>query len=147
MEFQLIIDKAAPETVVATVRQRSEFTDQIEALVLQHQGANFVTAYRDEDIKQLPFESIECFTVIGGKTFAIDTKGRQYRVKHRLYELEAMLPECFIRINKSALVNEHHLVEFTASFSGAVDAVLRSGYREYVSRRCFAAIKRRFEEK
>ena len=51
----------------------------------------------------------------------------------------------FIRINKSALANEAHLERFTASFNGAVDAVFRSGYREYVSRRCFAEIKRRYD--
>jgi len=28
-----------------------------------------------------------------------------------------------------------------------VDAVFKCGYREYVSRRCFAQIKRRFEGK
>ena len=50
-----------------------------------------------------------------------------------------------MRINKSALANEAHLERFTASFNGAVDAVFRSGYREYVSRRCFAEIKRRYD--
>ena len=68
-----------------------------------------------------------------------------YAVHLRLYELEAMLPASFIRINKSALANEAHLERFTASFNGAVDAVFRSGYREYVSRRCFAEIKRRYD--
>ena len=32
-------------------------------------------------------------------------------------------------------------------FSGGVDAVFRCGYREYVSRRCFAEIRRRYEGK
>ena len=30
-------------------------------------------------------------------------------------------------------------------FSGGIDAVFACGYREYVSRRCFAEIKRRYE--
>jgi len=33
------------------------------------------------------------------------------------------------------------------TYSGAVDAVFKCGYRDYVSRRCLAQIKRRFETK
>ena len=89
---------------------------------------------------------IECITVIDGKTYAIDTHNQRYRLKRRLYELEEELPGCFIRINKSALANEKRLERFTASFNGAVDAVFQCGYTEYVSRRCFAKIRRRFEK-
>ena len=95
----------------------------------------------------LEVSEIECVTVLDGKTYAIDAENRRYRLKQRLYELEELLPPSFIRINKSALANEKRLERFTASFSGAVDAVFRCGYREYVSRRCFAQIKRRFAEK
>lgn len=146
MKFQLIIDKTKDEEVVATVHERSALTDRIETLVLEHAGSDRIPAYMDDDVKLLKFEEIECVTILDGKTCAIDTKGRQYRLKHRLRDLEQMLPAFFIRINKSALANENRLDRFTASFSGAVDAVFRCGYREYVSRRCFAAIKRRYDE-
>ena len=96
-------------------------------------------------MRMLPFSDIECITVLDGKTYAVACSGERLRLKLRLYELEAMLPASFIRINKSALANEAHLERFTASFNGAVDAVFRSGYREYVSRRCFAEIKRRYD--
>ena len=83
--------------------------------------------------------------MLEGKTHAIDTQGRKYRLKQRLYELEPQLPSCFIRINKSSFANENRLERFAATFSGAVDAVFKCGYREYVSRRCFAAIRRRYD--
>ena len=54
-------------------------------------------------------------------------------------------PSYFIRINKSTLANEHRIVRFDAAFSGGVDAVFRCGYRDYVSRRCFSQIRRRYE--
>lgn len=146
MQFKLIIDKTAPQEVVATVHERSKLTDAIEALVLQHTGSDKIPAYTEDDMKLLSLTDIECITVLEGKTYAIDLHGKQYRVKQRLYELEAALPACFIRINRSALANENRLERFSASFSGAVDAVFKCGYREYVSRRCFAAIKRRYEQ-
>jgi len=145
MQFKLIIDKTKDEEIVATVHERSALTDQIEALILRQTDSDRIAAYTDDDMKLLPFADISCITVLDGKTYAIDLHGKRYRLKQRLYELEAILPACFIRINKSALANENRLERFAATFSGAVDAVFQCGYREYVSRRCFAAIKRRYE--
>lgn len=146
MKFTLIIDAEKPEEVVATVHAPSPLTDRIEALIQQHTATDHVVAYDEDEMRMLPFSQIECISILAGKTYAIDTKGKKYRLKQRLYELEAILPPSFIRINKSALANEARLERFTASYSGAVDAIFKCGYREYVSRRCFAQIKRRFEQ-
>ena len=145
MKFKLIIDAEKDEEIIATVHERSPLTDQIERLVMQYSGTDRIAAYTEDDMKMLPFADIECITILEGKTYAIDTNNRRYRLKLRLYELEEILPSSFIRINKSALANETRLERFTASFSGAVDAVFQCGYTEYVSRRCFAEIKRRFD--
>jgi len=145
MIFKLIIDETKPEEVVVTAHSRSALTDKLEALVLSESGADKVAAYLDEDLVLLPFSQIEYIMVLDSKTYAIDTKGQRYLLKQRLYELEAILPHNFIRINKSAIANEKRIERFTAAFSGAVDAVFKCGCKEYVSRRCFAAIKRRYE--
>ena len=147
MKFKLIIDKEKDEEVVATVHSCSALTDEIEALILKHAGADRIPAYRDDDMKMLAFSDIECVTVLDGKTYAIDSKNQRYRLRQRLYELEALLPSSFVRINKSTLANEKRLDRFAVTYSGAVDAVFQCGYTEYVSRRCFAQIKRRFDEK
>lgn len=147
MKFNLIIDKERDETVTATVHERSELTDKIEALVMEHAGSDKIAAFTEDDMVFLPFSQIECITVISEKTWAIDIHGERYRIKQRLYELEQKVPACFIRINKSTLANEARLERFSASFSGAVDAVFKCGYTDYVSRRCFAAIKRRYDNK
>ena len=147
MKFRLIIDKEKEEEVVATVHSRSSLTEKIETLVLEDTGADRVAAYTEDEVKLLAFSDIECITVLDGKTYAIDNQNQQYRLKMRLYELEKMLPGYFVRINKSSLANEMRLDRFQATYSGAVDAVFRCGYREYVSRRCFSQIKRRFLSK
>lgn len=146
MKFRLIIDKTKDEEVVATVHAPSGITEEIEALVLAHAGADKIPAYTDDDMVLLAFDDTECITVLEGKVFAIDRKGVRYRLKQRLYEIETRLPAYFIRINKSTLANERCLERFSAAFSGGVDAVFRCGYRDYVSRRCFAEIKRRYEK-
>ena len=142
MKFRLIIDKAKAEEVVVTAHERTALVDEIEALISKH--TDRIPGYIEDDIKMLTVSEIECITVLDGKTYAIDTRNRKYRLKQRLYELEAQLPPSFIRINKSTLANEKQIERFATAFSGSVDAVFRCGYREYVSRRCFADIKRRY---
>ena len=148
MKFTLIIDKEKDEEeVVVTVHERSALTNEIEVLVMKYAGSDRIAAYNENDLKMLAFSDIECITVLDSKTFAIDSQNRHYRLKQRLYELEALLPSSFIRINKSTLANENRLDRFAVTYAGGVDAVFKCGYREYVSRRCFSQIKRRFETK
>lgn len=147
MQFHLILDPGAEESVTVVAHRRSDFTDRLEALVQQQAGLAQIAAYTEDGMTPLRFADIECITIEDGKTYAIDTAGKRYRLRYRLYELEELLPPFFIRINKSALANENRLERFTASFSGAVDAWFQCGYKEYVSRRCFKEIKRRLEQR
>ena len=146
MKFKLIVDKDKDEEVVVTAHEPSAFTQRIESMVLEYTGGHEITAYREDTLIRLRFDRIECITVIEGKTYAI-ADGSQYRLKQRLYELETIVPSSFIRINKSTLANEAQLERFVATYSGGVNARFVSGYEEYVSRRCFAAIKRRYNVK
>ena len=145
MKYKLIIDKDAEEEIIAIVHAPSSLTQQIEDLVYNFSGADFIIGYREEEMRKLPFGEIECITVIDRKVIAIDTKGNRFSLKDRLRELEDILPSYFICINKSTLANEHRIQRFDAVFSGGVDAVFYCGYKEYVSRRCFAEIRRRYE--
>ena len=145
MKYKLIIDKNVEEEIIAIVHAPSDLTQQIENLVCSFSGADFIMGYRDDEMRKLAFGEIECITILDRKVIAIDTKGSQYRIQDRLRDLEGVLPSYFIRINKSTLANEHRILRFDAVFSGGVDAIFQCGYREYVSRRCFAEIKRRYE--
>lgn len=146
MKYKLIIDKDAEEEIIAIVHAPSSLTQEIENLVCSFSGADFIMGYREEEIRKLSFGEIECITVIDRKVIAIDTKGNRFSLKDRLRELENILPSYFIRINKSTLANEHRIQRFETVFSGGIDAVFQCGYREYVSRRCFSEIRRRYEE-
>ena len=144
MKYKLIIDKNAPEEIIAIVHAPSSLTQQIENLVCCFSGADSLMGYREDEIRKLSFGEIECITVLDRKVIAIDTAGNHYRIQDRLRDLEDILPSYFIRINKSTIANEHRIARFDAAFSGGVDAVFQCGYREYVSRRCFAEIRRRY---
>lgn len=145
MKYKLIIDKDAEEEIIVVAHAPSSLTQQIEDLVRGYSGADCIMGYREDTMRRLSFSEIECITVLERKVIVIDTEGNQYRIQDRLRDLEEILPSYFIRINKSTLANEHRILRFDAAFSGGVDAVFQCGYREYVSRRCFAEIRRRYE--
>ena len=145
MKYKLIIDKDVEEEIIAIVHGPSDLTQQIENLVCSFSGEDNIMAYRDREKQKLVFQEIECITILDRKVIAIDTQGSHFLLKDRLRDLENILPSYFIRINKSTLANEHRILRFEATFSGGVDAVFQCGYREYVSRRCLAEIRRRYE--
>ncbi len=145
MKYKLIIDKNADEEIIAIVHEPSSLTQQIENLVCIYSGTDSIMGHKDDEMRKLTFQEIECITVLDRKVIAIDVNGNQYRIQDRLRDLEDVLPSYFIRINKSTLANEHRILRFDAAFSGGVDAVFQCGYREYVSRRCFSQIRRRYE--
>ena len=145
MKYKLIIDKNAEEEITIIVHAPSSLTRQIEDLVISNSGSEYLMGYRDDEMRKLAFSEIDCITILCRKVIAIDTKGNRYSLKDSLRDLEGILPSYFIRINKSTLANEHRILRFDAAFSGGVDAVFQCGYREYVSRRCFSEIRRRYE--
>ena len=142
MKFELHINPDLEEAVYADVHSRSDFTEQLEQLVMAYNGADSITAYADGEMKVIGFNEVECVTVLDGKTLVIDTHGRQYKIRYKLYEAAKLLPSYYIKINKSTIANKKQIECFQAAFSGSVNVVFKSGCTDYVSRRCFAEIKK-----
>lgn len=144
MKFRIIIDIEKEEEIVARVHKKTPLIDEIEALVSETGTLNEVVGYDEDDIKMLKICDIEAFYIEDAKTYAAYTDQKKYRVKMHLYELESVLPPNFRKINKSNIANMKHIVRFKTSLNGAVDAEFKSGFSDYISRRCFAELKRRY---
>ncbi len=144
MKFRVIIDKTKEEELVATVHRRSALLAEIASLVLREERMDAPAAYQEDEIRLLDLADVECVTADGGRVWAVSEDGKRYLLKKRLYEIEESLPPEFIRINKSSIANRKRIRRFTTSISGAVDVEFKSGFKEYVSRRCFADLKRRY---
>ncbi|MDD3415831.1 MAG: LytTR family DNA-binding domain-containing protein [Lachnospiraceae bacterium] len=76
------------------------------------------------------------------------TRDEVYLVRHKLYELEELLPGFFVRVSKSTILNlnEIYSVEKTISTSSVVQ--FQNTYKQvYVSRHYLKALRDRLEEK
>ena len=85
---------------------------------------------------------INCFSVSDSKVYAL-TDNDRFFVKERIYELEAMLGEGFVKINQSCLVNASKIKKFESSIGGSLSVILEGGYKDYISRRQLKAVKER----
>ena len=142
MDFQLIIDKENEEVITARVKKVNELTEKIETLVKEYVGENKIVVFSEDETVILEIKNIECVTVIDNKVWAITENGK-YLIKNRLYEVEKLLPSSFIKINKSSVANINKIKKFISTYSGAVNIQFKSGYTDYVSRRCLPQVKRR----
>ena len=142
MDFQLIIDKENEEVITARVKKANELTEKIETLVKEYVGENKIVAFSEDETVILEIKNIECVTVIDNKVWAITENGK-YLIKNRLYEVEKLLPSSFIKISKSSVANISKIKKFISTYSGSVNVEFKSGYTDYVSRRCLPQVKRR----
>lgn len=145
MRFKLIIDKEKEEEIVARVHSASDLTREIENLVLSYSGVDEMCVQGDYELLRIKYSDIECISVIERRIFVFDKSGKSYRTAGTLTEIEKTLPSYFVRINKSSIANERRISCFKTTFSGGVDAIFKCGHKDYVSRRCFAEIKKRYK--
>ncbi|MBR4867972.1 MAG: LytTR family transcriptional regulator [Clostridia bacterium] len=128
------------EEVVVYAKENSPLIEKIKRLA---EADSFVLIGSKEDqLCRVDPQTVDCFVIQNGKTEAVTQDG-VWRVKQRLYQLEDLLADSFIKINQSCLVNRHAIVRFKATLGGALQVVLNSGYTDYVSRRQLKEVKER----
>lgn len=78
----------------------------------------------------------------------VHTRDDIYKTKHKLYELEEMLPGYFMRISKSSILNLRQVYAITRNLT-ATGAVEFQGTNKqvYVSRHYYKALRSRLDER
>ncbi len=149
MKIRIEIDEALPESEVILRCPR------IDENVLALQRAIAASApperrivfYQDNQAFYLPLDDILFFETQDDLVYA-HTRDESYRVKHRLYELEDMLPRHFVRASKSAVVNAHQVFSIARNISASsLIRFFRSHKQLYVSRHYYRALRERLDER
>ena len=141
MKYTIIIDKNREEEVIIYAKEKSTLTDEIERLVNDNNPELIGYDKSGEGVK-LTTDEVYCFTAEDNKIFAITEKDK-LRIKCRLYQLEEILPEYFVKINQSCVANIRKIARFDTSVSGTLLIKFKNGYKDYVSRRQMKAVKER----
>lgn len=142
MKYSIILDTEREEEIIVYAHKKSTLTDRIEALVLGESRELIGYSQRGEIVRIDEYE-VTCFSLEDGKLYAICDGGEYLRMRHRLYELETLLSDDFIKINQSCIANIKKIKKFDASLSGALSVIFKNGHRDYVSRRQQKSVKER----
>lgn len=71
-----------------------------------------------------------------------------YRVKYKLYELEKILPNFFVRISKSTILNINHIYSISKNITGSSLVEFQNTYKKvYVSRYYYKILKIKLEKR
>ena len=96
-----------------------------------------------ENYELINYQDIILLETASGDIYARTSKGKDYRLKEKLYELEKLLAsDGFIRINKSNIVNILHINEIVPWFNGRLLLKLNNQKEVEVSRSYASDFKR-----
>ena len=140
MRYKIEIRETQDEDLIIYASRRSPLLERIEELLLEAERCIF--GYNDTETVRLDASKVFCFFIEDSKTYALTDHGK-LQIKERLYKVEDIYPENFVKINQSCLVNISKITRFDSSIGGSLLVVLENGYKDYVSRRQLKTVKER----
>lgn len=125
-------------------KEIQQIQQAISEITLQAQKFTF---YKEEKEYYFPVEAILFFETSDGKVDA-HTTDEVFKIKYCLYELEEILPNNFIRISKSTILNVNHIHSISRNFTSSSLIEFNKSYKQvYVSRNYYKELKNRLDER
>ena len=143
MKYTLHITDDRDEEIIIYAQQRSALIDKIEKLVYDEGCRKApLIGYLNNDIIEINTEDVFCFFIEDKKLYA-SLKNGDALIKKRLYEIEEILSEDFVKINQSTLANMKLIDRFSVSIGATLTVHFKNGRKDYVSRRQMKHVKER----
>lgn len=146
MKIRIEFDTALAETEV--IIKAPCLNEEVERLqkTLTQAGTSALAFYKADSQYFIKLSDVLFFETDGTKIFA-HTRDDAYEVKHKLYELEALLPSYFCRVAKAAIVNMEAIYSLDKSFSGTSTVSFSHSHKQvHVSRHYYQILKERLSE-
>ena len=140
MKCYTYIENTEEEKVLIYAKERTKLVNEIESLVISS-DIDLTGTYNDEIVK-ININDVSCFISENNKVFAL-INDKKYQIRQRLYQIEEMNINTFIKINQSCLANKTKIKRFETTFGGALKVVFKNGYIDYISRRELKNVKQR----
>ena len=140
MRYQLIIDKEKEESIVITVHEKTDKIKQIEDIIYSNKYQ--LLAFDQEEIVPININEVFAFFTNDSKVY-VSLSDKELLIKERIYQIEELLDDSFIKINQGCIVNINKILKFDSSITGSIKVVLKNGFQDYISRRELKNVKRR----
>ena len=137
VELQISADIDEPYIVIHT----SKITPEINQLMELFQSSGNVITVTDND-QLIVLEPSEIYMLrMEDERLNVYRKKKKYVSGKRLYEMERLLGNGFMRISKSTLINLKQISRVESSFHGTMLVILKNGNKDYISRKYRPAFK------
>ena len=141
-------DNIAEDEIIIRCKNITPQILQLQEKLQKEQSVfgNFV-AYRGETEYYLDFRDILFFQTEAGQ-IQVHTKSDVYETDFKLYELEKMLPSCFLRISKSTIVNCEKIYSISRNLTAASLVQFQGTHKQaYVSGAYYKTLQNKLKEK
>ena len=149
MKIKIEIDESLSEDeVLIRCRGLTEQVTEIQKAVSEvvNTSQRFVF-YRGNTEYYLALDEILFFETDGDGINA-HTRDNIYQTKYKLYELEDLLPGCFMRISKSSIVNTNHIYSISRNLTASSVVAFAGTHKQvYVSRYYYKPLVNKLEDK
>jgi DNA-binding LytR/AlgR family response regulator len=147
IRIELVDDITEDEVLIRCGRVDETVKKIHQYIVAQSSLSNKITFYKKNREFYFPLDDVLFFETEGEHIYA-HTKNDEYRIKHRLYELEDMLPGHFVRASKSAIVNIGKVYSITRNITASSLITFIDSHKHiYVSRHYYKELRNRMSER
>lgn len=143
-----LIEDLQEDEIIIQCRGFNDDIQKIQQSIMEIVArAPAITYYKNSQEYFVKSESILFFETDGETVFA-HTAEDAYRVKFRLYELEQLLPQAFVRVSKSTILNIRQIYSIDRSItSSSLITFMKSHKQVYASRMYYKNLKQRLDER
>ena len=147
MKLRIEVSDGLPEDeVIIRCGRVDDAVQKLQAYILGL-SAPKLTLYKGAEEFFLPPEEILFFETGGEQVYA-HTANDAFKVRLRLYELEAMLPRVFVRAAKGTIVNTARIYAISRDLTASSQVKFAGTHKHvYVSRRYYGALKEKMNER
>ena len=142
-----IADDLTESEIIIRCREIDEEIGRLQRTISETASARQqMLCYQNEKEFYLPLQKILFFETSENRIEA-HTAEDVFTVKHRLYELEELLPSYFLRVSKSTILNSKEVYSITKSLTASSLVEFKGTHKKvYVSRNYYKALKTMLDE-
>lgn len=147
MKLRIEVTDGLPENeVIVRCGRVDDAVQKLQAFVLSLSAPKLVF-YKGQQEFYLALEDVLFFETDGDLVYA-HTAADAFRVKHRLYELEAILPRAFVRASKGTIINSAQIYAIRRDLTSSSQVRFAGTHKQvYISRRYYKEMKEKMEER
>lgn len=146
MQFRIEIDPNAQEELILRVREMDERAMRLQRLAAELLGDKTLLKLRSGDTEYYVALSEILFFESGEHRTLVHTAKSIYESELRLYHLEQVLPQSFVRCSRSCILNARAVSSVTKLLAGGAEIAFTSGTkRVFASRMYYKSMMERID--